>query len=448
MDSNTLNIVVAGKSGVGKSSFLNYLLGEEVFQTGIGDPVTQSYFDKKEMPANDQGVKYVLYDTKGIEPTTAIECKDKIIKEIEKRDNYVDFFKWIHSVYYCFDSTAARIEPFEIGFIKELEKKASVIVLLTKSDKTDSARLNSLKEELHKTISPSILVIPVCSIESNGTRKNPQKVFRFGKEEVLRSSFYGLWNKISGVIPNKNVAKVLEAVEELKPETMRHSPGKTYEEIDRFDRKYPGFKDANVERLNRIQDLLRKTSVNPSRQVYDKVIDFYKKVNRFTPQMFFLTESQNVFNELKNYDPSADFDSIRNALINVRGALYALSSCWFWDEAERNMLRKEMEHYSETINTIKRRLQNKIEKYVDVFKGELLQYGRLCISEEKVVNEDFDTTNDLNKDEYLYARIVDYALKTGHDISPDERYLLDKLRMELKISEFKAGRIEDHLRNL
>ena len=41
----SLNIIIAGKSGAGKSSFLNYLIGENHFKVGEGMPVTQDYFD-------------------------------------------------------------------------------------------------------------------------------------------------------------------------------------------------------------------------------------------------------------------------------------------------------------------------------------------------------------------------------------------------------------------
>ena len=37
------NILIAGKSGVGKSSLLNYIFGEEVAETGAGKPVTTEY---------------------------------------------------------------------------------------------------------------------------------------------------------------------------------------------------------------------------------------------------------------------------------------------------------------------------------------------------------------------------------------------------------------------
>lgn len=444
---DTLNIVVVGKSGVGKSSFLNYLLGKEVFKTGIGEPVTQGYFDKREMPANEQGVKYVLYDTKGIEPTTTSECRDNIFREIDNRDKHQSFFEWIHSVYYCFDSTSARIEPLEYNFINELTKKVSVIVLLTKSDTITNDRIENLSKQIRLMTSPSILVIPVCSIESKGTRKNPTPVHQFGREEVLKASFYGLWNKVSTIIPNKSVESVQNIISKLSPKALTYLEYNSKQREKEF-RKYCYDEEPNRNHLNQIKKELLKMSVNPSKEVYDKVVEFYKKVNRFSPQLLFLTESQNVFNELRQYDPASDISQINRALVYIENALHELNQCVIWSDAEKKVLKKEIEHYKECISDIKKRLQTKVDRFVSTYKGELLQYGRLCISNEKIESSVFNDISDLSKDESLYAKMIKFALSTGHVISHDERQLLDNLRQELQISETKAGRIEDYLRNL
>lgn len=41
---NGTNIAIVGKSGIGKSTLLNYLFGKEVAKTGTGEPVTKQGF--------------------------------------------------------------------------------------------------------------------------------------------------------------------------------------------------------------------------------------------------------------------------------------------------------------------------------------------------------------------------------------------------------------------
>ena len=57
-----LNIIVAGKTGVGKSTLINSMFRENLAETGIGKPVTQHMrkISKKGVPLN-------IYDTKGFE---------------------------------------------------------------------------------------------------------------------------------------------------------------------------------------------------------------------------------------------------------------------------------------------------------------------------------------------------------------------------------------------
>jgi signal recognition particle receptor subunit beta len=204
-----MNIIVAGKSGVGKSSFLNYLVDKEIFQTGIGDPVTQDYFESTSFEANS--ITYNLFDTKGIEPTTTTECSQKIIERIDKCDESNNFFDWIHTVYYCFSAPSKRIENFEIDFIKKIQKCTGVVILLTKRDLVDESTINALQDQIKNQIGTTAQVIPVCSVEQR-TRKNVSH--KSGRDKVLKASFLGLWNKLAKRLPSRCFKKVFEPLTE------------------------------------------------------------------------------------------------------------------------------------------------------------------------------------------------------------------------------------------
>ncbi|MFD1393865.1 YcjF family protein [Lacticaseibacillus jixianensis] len=141
-----VNIVVAGKSGVGKSTLINATFGERLAETGMGKPVTDhiKLIEKPDFPVR-------IYDTVGFELGQFAQWKSvntihKLIKRAKKTDTVADD---IHCLWYCIAATGGRIDGKEQKFIKFfLDQKIPVILVLTKAIAPDMA--DALSASLHK----------------------------------------------------------------------------------------------------------------------------------------------------------------------------------------------------------------------------------------------------------------------------------------------------------
>lgn len=214
-----LNIVVLGKSGVGKSSFLNYAAGRNVFSTGVGEPVTSRYFESVEVPAREPGVVYALYDTKGLESGNADEWLRQIFNEVSYRDTSPDIYQWFHTILFCISAGDKRVESFELDAIRKLRSHGRVIVLLTKSDQASAQQLNEMTAYLRTELGDNQVIIPVC----NGADTRMGHAEPSGLEDVLKASLDGLWDKAVLIVPELAVAHAMSVHVNLVLKPRMHS---------------------------------------------------------------------------------------------------------------------------------------------------------------------------------------------------------------------------------
>ena len=129
----TLNIIVAGKTGVGKSTLINSVFRENLAETGMGRPVTTHMrrIPKKDFPL-------VVYDTRGFELGKSVQedVKEEVMKTIRDGLACNDISKAIHCIWYCINAASNRIEPEEIEWLRELGAEnemtqVPIIVVLT-----------------------------------------------------------------------------------------------------------------------------------------------------------------------------------------------------------------------------------------------------------------------------------------------------------------------------
>lgn len=137
-----LNIIVAGKTGVGKSTLINSIFRENLADTGIGMPVTShmKQYGKKNYPLS-------IYDTRGFElgKDAQKEVKQEILDTIRCGHAAKDINKAIHCIWYCINTASDRIEPEEIDWLRDFAEEnkmtqVPVILVLTKSFSKKNAK--------------------------------------------------------------------------------------------------------------------------------------------------------------------------------------------------------------------------------------------------------------------------------------------------------------------
>jgi len=122
-----LNVVIIGKTGVGKSTLINAIFGQEVAKVGTGKPITQHC---ESYTIGNSPI--TIYDSKGIE-TGEQNLKDlnEIYDLISRQNASNNPDLYIHICWYCVSAEGLRIEPNEISIIKKILDKIPVILVVT-----------------------------------------------------------------------------------------------------------------------------------------------------------------------------------------------------------------------------------------------------------------------------------------------------------------------------
>lgn len=161
---NTLNIIVVGKSGVGKSTLINSLFRGNFAETGLGRPVTSEIrrLEKKDYPL-------AIYDTPGFELSAGQQSKvkDEVIEIIRRGFASKDVNNAIHCIWYCINVGSNRtFDESEVQWLREFtaENKMTqvpVIIVLTQAvPKKKAADMKLLVEKENLDI---VKVVPLLA---------------------------------------------------------------------------------------------------------------------------------------------------------------------------------------------------------------------------------------------------------------------------------------------
>lgn len=248
-DELILNLLILGKTGTGKSSIVNALVGEDVEETGAGKPKTKKGIFPHEEEID--GKKVVIHDSWGLEVGKDEEWEEIINNALKEKGIDKNIKDWFHSVTYCIQAGGDRIEDFDLKIIKKfLDDKYNVIVALTKSDQIGKAKreefIEIIKKEVKKATKKDIMVITVYA-DPEQLDDMTEKPKPFGLEEY-KAAILISWREIFiNRIP-------LHIIEKLKKDILNaksNAPRKGKELSNKIQKHFSNILNTNIQKYVR-----------------------------------------------------------------------------------------------------------------------------------------------------------------------------------------------------
>ncbi|MBD2553014.1 50S ribosome-binding GTPase [Limnothrix sp. FACHB-708] len=136
-----VNILIAGRTGVGKSTLINSVFQGNFATTGQGRPVTQNTREIKK-----EGIPISIFDTRGLEMADFTETLQSLKVFISERSRSADANQYVHAAWVCIAEDSRRVEPAEEELVKMLsDRNIPTIVVITKARSDNGFRAEVLQ---------------------------------------------------------------------------------------------------------------------------------------------------------------------------------------------------------------------------------------------------------------------------------------------------------------
>jgi uncharacterized protein (DUF697 family)/GTP-binding protein EngB required for normal cell division len=142
------NILLAGATGVGKSSLVNLCFGSELAKVGIGAPVTQQISSY-----SHPDVSVTLFDTKGYEVGSTQEAE--FLQEViaYAADKNLPAARQIHIVWYCVSAPGSRITDFDVMAVTKMRDAGlPVALVMTKADLVSTEDAQGFRQAISQVL--------------------------------------------------------------------------------------------------------------------------------------------------------------------------------------------------------------------------------------------------------------------------------------------------------
>lgn len=203
----TLNIIIIGKSGVGKSTLINTLFRGNFAETGLGRPVTSEIrkLSKKDYPLS-------IYDTPGFELSheQQAKVKDEVLELIDKGYAAKDINEAIHCIWYCVNVGANRtFDSSEIEWLKsfaESNKKSQVPIIVVLTQAVPKKKAAEMKTMIEKENLDIVKVVPLLAQDMDFDEEYIAKAY--GLDSLIDVMTEVLPSELQNTLQNVQIASL------------------------------------------------------------------------------------------------------------------------------------------------------------------------------------------------------------------------------------------------